>query len=240
MGILDAAMNIAKDTGKNLLGVVEDCTITMIDSSKPEGMGEYKYRVPFNPKDMSLDANMDLKPLSSAIDKYKEGDMQLPYAGMTYIQGGPPKIILTVPLIFDEVNISDAFTSEKITVPGSASMVKSVATAGAKAFGGSEWTVQPVVEGFLGALRNKNTRTVKFNWGEFEFRGWLKQFNSEYTMFSPSGNPIRAKVMMRIQNDFGLSMWQTEAMKILGVDGGNSFVSAGGNNSFSNILNKSW
>jgi hypothetical protein len=122
--------------------------------------------------------------------------------------------------MFDEVNIHDAFTCEKVTVGTGAA--KNIGTQIMKAAGAAEWSVQPAVEGLVGAMRNSNTRRIEFNWGEFVFVGTLEQINVDYTMFSPLGKPLRAKMQLRILNDFNdqASTWQDEALDFLGMKPG--------------------
>jgi len=59
-------------------------------------------------------------------------------------------------------------------------------------------TVQRQVEGFIGALRNENTRLISFNWGDICYSGVLRRVGAEYTMFNVTGEPVRAKVGLTI------------------------------------------
>jgi len=54
------------------------------------------------------------------------------------------------------------------------------------------------VEGFIGALRNENTRLITFNWGKLCYSGVLRRVGAEYTMFNVTGEPVRAKVGLTI------------------------------------------
>jgi hypothetical protein len=54
------------------------------------------------------------------------------------------------------------------------------------------------VEGFIAALRNPYTRVIKFQWGKFVFEGILNNISAEYTMFSNSGRPVRAKLRVKL------------------------------------------
>ncbi len=57
------------------------------------------------------------------------------------------------------------------------------------------------MEGLVAALRNPYTRNITFRWAKFSFTGQLNTINAQYTMFSPSARPIRAKVNMRLHQE---------------------------------------
>ena len=59
-------------------------------------------------------------------------------------------------------------------------------------------TVQRQVEGFIGAIRNENTRLLTFHWGEMSYSGVLRNVAVEYTMFNVTGEPVRAVVGLTI------------------------------------------
>ena len=62
----------------------------------------------------------------------------------------------------------------------------------------------------MGALRNPYTRNIEFRWADFVFRGQLSTVNAQYSMFSTSGEPVRAQVLLRMQHemdDVFLSNW---------------------------------
>jgi hypothetical protein len=261
MGLLDVGKGIITDK----LGIVSDCVMTFYElTMDPKflppipyahsplqsdmafagqrlidaGVGvpdegatlEHKYTLPFNPKEMTITAGVNLRKIPNAADP-ENGQSQ---AGA--VPNAVPEIFLTVPLVFDEMNIADAFTMDKFNTSAS-SLAKNIGTGIAKAKGAS-WTVQPVVEGFLGALRYNNTRDVKFSWGEFELIGLLNQFNAEYTMFSPAGNPIRAKVSLRIKLDSGVNTkWRREALAFMRLPGGKDVDLSTLSDKLSNVLN---
>jgi hypothetical protein len=245
MSFADSALDAAKGTISNKLGIVSDCVITMYATRPVSGptlngdlmesmILEHSYTLPFNPKEMTITAQMQTGSISSAADPEDTNGNPPP---MSTLQIDKAKIYLTVPLVFDEMNIADAFTADKFNT-GAGNITKNVGTAIAKA-AGAEWTVQPVIEGFVAALRDPNTRSVKFTWGEFQFFGTIEQFNAEYTMFSPAGNPIRAKAMLRVLNDSGADemAWAKNALDLLGYTTGSSSTLGG---IVSNVLNMGW
>lgn len=119
------------------------------------------------------------------------------------------QLTLTVSLFFDEMNVYDSFMADKFTAGATAQGVKNVASSIAKATG-KIWSVQDEVEGLVAALRNPYTRNVSFRWADFAFTGQLSNISAKYTMFSTSGRPVRAQVLMRIQHemdDIYLKSW---------------------------------
>ena len=108
-----------------------------------------------------------------------------------------PRIELTTTLVFDKMNIYDAFMFDKMTTGVSATTATNLVTMAT----GSVFTVQPYVEGLISALRNPYTRSMTFQWADFSFTGRLSQLQATYKMFSVSGRPIRAEVQMRLCQD---------------------------------------
>ena len=108
-----------------------------------------------------------------------------------------PSINLTVTLIFEAVNNQDAFMYDKFTL--STTSIARAADTGIRLARGKAYSVQPQVEGFIGALRwPEKRRNVKFAWGSLCYEGYLNSVSSRYTMFSPTGNPIRAEVTLNL------------------------------------------
>lgn len=56
------------------------------------------------------------------------------------------------------------------------------------------YTVRPVVEGFLAAVRNGSARRVIFLWGGLLYGGYLNNVQCRYTMFDKKGEAVRAEV----------------------------------------------
>lgn len=135
-----------------------------------------------------------------------------------YAAAMPARIVLTVKLIFDQVDPQDAFMGDKFT--GSAtSILKGVTKAGLKLAGKKSNSVQQQVEGFVGAIRDENTRGITFAWGNLSYSGILNHVSTQYTMFNVTGEPVRGTVQLSIvcadtvkvgdQNTLqGLGQWQ--------------------------------
>lgn len=146
-----------------------------------------RFRVQFNPSTLSLNAQGggERQKLTAATNA--DGKKVMAYSCVVE----SPKISMNVTLVFDAVNNSDSFMNEKFILnPASlgAQVINSIS--------GKEFTVQPYVEGFMAAVRNPSTRELSFNWGDFVFKGKLDHVNSKYTMFSVSGQPVRAEVSL--------------------------------------------
>lgn len=88
---------------------------------------------------------------------------------------------------FDAMEKSEAFISDKYALYAWTNAAKAIHKS-------RENTVRPIVEGFLGAIRNNDYRKVMFQWGKMRHFGYLDKVNCKYTMFSPKGEPIRAEM----------------------------------------------
>ena len=125
---------------------------------------------------------------------------------------GTAKLQLTVELIFDAMSTYDAFMWDKFSASILSSGVNASAITNAanmmKDLTGKRkvLSVQPEVEALLAALRDPFTRTISFRWADFTFIGSIETVRAAYTMFSPSGHPIRASMMMRITHEMDPNM----------------------------------
>lgn len=191
-----------------------------VASSREGGASSKTLKVQFNPKELQLYASSQS---SFMADSQEEGKQQQQHGEIST----KATINLTIPLIFDDVNIFDAFMLEKYTMGASASTITNAATMVAS-MAGKKWTVQPQVEGLLSALREPKTRKITFQWADFSFTGTLTAVNAQYTMFSVSGRPIRAEVSLRLQQEQDADVtdpWLKEYDKAFGSDS-SSLVSA--------------
>jgi len=106
-------------------------------------------------------------------------------------------ISMSVELLFDSMDPKDAFMNDKIDVSPTG-FLTGMADMGLTMGQKKKKTVQRQVEGFIGALRNENTRLITFNWGKLCYSGVLRRVGAEYTMFNVTGEPVRAKVGLTI------------------------------------------
>lgn len=111
----------------------------------------------------------------------------------------PVETVMSVELTFDDTNIKDAFMFEKLSVTNLGGIVQTVEDVGRMSKGG--YSVQDISEVFVGAMVRPSTRWVAFVWNKMIFWGELTSANVRYTMFNPSGSPIRSKVTLRIRQD---------------------------------------
>ena len=155
-------------------------------------------RVQFNPSRLTLD--------SSAVPRNQQ-DALTGRARTMAVEDA--KLNLTVILYFDDMDTYDAFMWERFTAGTSVKGVANVVKAGLEVAGkGKKHSVQWQVEALVSALRNPYTRTVSFRWADFAFIGQLNTVRANYTMFSPSGRPVRAEVLLRIQHEMDPAMLQ--------------------------------
>lgn len=105
----------------------------------------------------------------------------------------PTSTTMNVQLIFDEVNVFDAFMINNVNSPVGSGVqaVKNLAQ--------KEHSVQHQIEGILSLLTMDATRQVVFYWAKMCFRGELTAVQASYTMFNKSGNPIRGTVSLSIR-----------------------------------------
>lgn len=117
----------------------------------------------------------------------------------------PTSTTMTVQLIFDDVNMFDAFMVNNITSPvGSAAQ-------GVRYFADRKYSVQHQVEGILSLLTMDATRQVVFYWAKMSFRGELTGVQANYTMFNKSGNPIRAVINLSIRQGEQAGLYEAES-----------------------------
>lgn len=171
------------------------------------------FRVQFNPNQLSLDAVVDAVDRIGAQNAAENGREVNAVSDVVVA----PRIDLSLTLIFDQVNIYDAFMWDKLTMGVSASGVTNMVSAGMTAAGKKVWSVQKEVEGLVAALRNPFTRKIRFQWADFSFTGSLQNVSAQYEMFSVSGRPIRAKVFLRLRQDQSvgeMQKWKQDFDKI--------------------------
>lgn len=100
-------------------------------------------------------------------------------------------IYFSVSLIFDAVKNEDAFIKDQMAL-NPTTVARDLSKIG------QTYEVQTQVEGFIAALQSEGCNGIAFTWGSGFYYGKLSRVDAEYTMFSPSGHPIRARVNLRI------------------------------------------
>lgn len=173
------------------------------------------FRVQFNPSELTMNAS------STPVNKT---DAENGRSRTLAVED--PKLYLTVNLYFDDMNTYDSFMVDKFTgglvsVQGITNIAQMIETGTGT---GKTHSVQPQVEALISALRNPYTRTISFRWADFTFIGQLNTVRANYTMFSTSGRPVRAQVLLRIQHELDpglLNQWYSDFNKAFGGDASN-------------------
>lgn len=149
------------------------------------------FYVPFNPSQLTLNASHIAYAKTDSNDKASAASAP-----------ADAKLHLTTTLYFDEMQQYDAFMWDKFVALSNPLGSASNAANSVRALTGTRvYSVQPQVEALVSALRDPFTRTVSFRWADFCFTGQINTVQARYTMFSPSGRPIRAQVLLRIHHD---------------------------------------
>ena len=160
------------------------------------------FQVQFNPSELTLNAS------NAPVSKVNVADGNSRTMAVT-----DPALFLRVNLYFDDMQTTDAFMTEKFTTLASAQGAANVANSLMTAAGKNKHSVQPQMEALVAALRSPYTRIISFRWADFSFIGQLKNVRAEYIMFSPSGRPVRARVMLQIRHELDpgtLSQWYND------------------------------
>lgn len=129
----------------------------------------------------------------------------------------PASTELSFELLFDDMNIQDAFMlSDNIVTNMSTgallSQGKDIVNKIRVAAGdeGGKYSVQRQMDGLLGLLTRVSTRQVIFFWGSMSFRGEVTAVNSTYTMFNKDGYPVRGKIGMTIRQGAAYEAWNAD------------------------------
>lgn len=147
------------------------------------------FTVQFNPSTLTLssfaaDSDVEIQDFQKNGSGISKGGVEL-------------HVELSVQLIFDQMVLSKAFTSDLLNYSYSG-LIKNVGGAVARSVSGAPNSVQTNVEGFMAALRNERTRRIVFEWGRMKYAGILRNVNANYTMFDRLGCPVRAVVGMKL------------------------------------------
>jgi hypothetical protein len=161
------------------------------EPNAPAGASQEKlFRVQYNPSELSLSATASserVRDLRAREDGTSPVVQESPLAGT---------IELSMSLWFDKMSAATSFMLDKTAAPtsaaGAANLVKSFM---------KEASVRDEVEGFIAALRNPHTQCISVHWADFTFPGVLYSVNAQYTMFSVTGLPVRAKVSIRVRQE---------------------------------------
>lgn len=147
--------------------------------------------VQFNPEFISIDGSGGGE---AQISNFGSADKDGKKSGLEYAKMDT-RITVTIPLIFDAESNARAFIQDKLTLSPTA-LAKLAASA--IMAGKYDFSVRTQTEGLIAILRNEKTREVEFAWSNMHYSGVLQSVQAKYTMFEPSGEPIRSVVTLRI------------------------------------------
>lgn len=169
------------------------------------------FKVQFNPSELRLNASALAQNKSDATKNQSRT-----------IATVDASLMLTVRLYFDAMNTYDAFMWDKFTLGASVQTIHNIAGIATEVSGDKEVkSVRKQVEALVAAVRNPYTRTISFRWADFSFIGMLSTVQANYTMFSTSGHPVRAEVILRIKHEMNAYMidpWLDSFDKAFGKD----------------------
>ena len=111
----------------------------------------------------------------------------------------PSATILSLELIFDDVNNMDSFMLGDNPLTGMT--VSNVANAATSLIRGEGYSVMRQMQGLLSLLSIDEARKVIFFWGNMSFHGLVTDVDMQYTMFNKKGNPVRGKVAISIRQE---------------------------------------
>ncbi|MBP5310189.1 MAG: hypothetical protein ILN61_11285 [Lachnospiraceae bacterium] len=195
----------------------------------------FKIKVQFNPDSIRMDTlNGKVKSLNSSGNDAAKLLNEQDFTGRTK---------LSFNLIFDDVNLMDAFMLQEIVdmnVTKLADKALDVYT-----HGGNTFSVRARMEVFMALLASSTTQHVIFAWGKMVFRGQVTGVTNTYTMFNTSGNPIRGTMRLEITQDANKNdqfsyenlAWENSFRSTFknGMGGGTSVASKILNNNILNI-----
>lgn len=104
---------------------------------------------------------------------------------------------LDVQLIFEDVNVQNAFMTENLN-PTAANAIDMIGNV-ARTVMDDNYSIKNQVEGLVSLLIKQNTRRVVFFWSEMFFHGVVESVDATYTMFNKLGDPIKATVNLTIR-----------------------------------------
>ncbi len=212
-------LDTADVAAEMLAGNIEDEEIALGMASQDF----LRFDVQYNPNTISFRATAgqfpDYRPMGdSGAKQYK-------------IVNRPATTYMEVQLIFEDVNVQDAFMHENLNP--TASNVTDMASNIARTVMDDNYSVREEVEGLCSLLMMENTRRIVFFWSDMFFHGVVDSIDANYTMFNKIGEPIKATVNLTIRQaesgveyDSDNEYWKTKFEEVFEE---NSLVSSVGN-----------
>ncbi len=155
------------------------------------GMKNYSVMdVQYNPKSIVISSNG-----GNMLNRPVSGD-----AGATQMQitSNVMRINFTVDLVFEAINIADAFHLEGLSM-NAQELSRTIESTVFNSLEGGGYSVQTECEGLLALLNFKRLKQCIFVWSNMFFHGELTNVDVSYEMFNKLGNPVLAKVRIVLQ-----------------------------------------
>lgn len=184
----------------------------MTDNPIEVGKTKKYFYVQFNPNQLSLTGYGGGKMAKTNYTKSDKSSNGINYEEVKV------RITMEVTLIFDKVNVRDAFMADRLNTSPTA-LATAIPQTGLALAGKNDYSVQKEVEGFIAALRLPDTRRINFYWGDMFYGGILHRISSKYTMFNVQGEPIRAEVRLALTcadeeiDEISMGKWQNQYKK---------------------------
>lgn len=146
----------------------------------------------FNPASLTIDVDSEeAEPVANIGEAFDGLAGQGLQKSNDQVEYGPINAAVTVSfkVVFDALCNQRAFLSDAVN-PSPTNLGRQIANLASSV----SYTVRPIVEFFLAAIRNIGTRRVDFKWGKMTYAGYLKAADCCYTMFDVKGEPVRAEI----------------------------------------------
>ncbi len=189
LGFKKSAVAVGKSLGGALAPGQKSSTTVGEVSEKNENF--FKIPVQFNPASMRMDSLQGkVKSMNSSGNNTAKLLNEQEFSGRTK---------LSFDLIFDDVNLQDAFMLQEVFDLNATKIVDKAASI--YSHGQNIFTVKPRMELFMSLLVSPVTQHVIFHWGKMVFRGQVTGVTNQYTMFNTSGYPVRGTMHLEITQD---------------------------------------
>ena len=179
--------------GKSLGGALApgQKSVTKVGEVSDKDQNFYKIPVQFNPASMRMDSLQGkVKSMNSSGNSTAKLLNEQEFSGRTK---------LSFDLIFDDVNLQDAFMLQEVFDLNATKIVDKAASI--YSHGQNIFSVKPRMELFMSLLVSPLTQHVIFHWGKMVFRGQVTGVTNQYTMFNTSGHPVRGTMHLEITQD---------------------------------------
>lgn len=157
-----------------------------------------KVSLQFNPSSIHIDASGGgLEPVYNTVVPEKEEDDKKAGSLSIKYRRGKEHINIRISTVFDALSIAEAFMGDDFNIENVAKGLGKYITS-KLSDSSAQYSIRPVMEGFLAAFSESYRQMVYFVWGELTYTGILTGVDCTYTMFNRAGEPVRATVNFNI------------------------------------------